>query len=483
MRLIFPACLVAALLFCCSLLPTRLLAAPPNVLWIISDDLGPELGCYGYKEVHTPHLDALAKDGLVFSKAFSTSPVCSSSRSAFQTGRYQTSIGCYHHLTRDKQALPESLPTAISLMREAGYFISHGVGQAGQKRPAKFGVNYQYDAKRLFDGHDWSLRKPGQPFFAQVHLKEPHRNFVKNDRPRPNAIIPEYYPDHPVTRADWGNYLASIEVLDQRVGAIIKRLKEEGIYDDTLILFFGDHGRPHVRGKQWLYDGGLHTPLIITWPGGLEARGKRDGLASLLDLMPTTLAAAGIDLPNLPGANLLAPDWQGHEMIFAARDRCGDAPDRIRCVRTRDFKYIRNFHPERPYLQLSSYKKLQYPVETLMKVLHAEGKWDSPFMQPQRPREELYDLRNDPLELENLAGSAKYQQELERLRQDLDAWMVATKDRGDADESQVVDMDALMKSKRSWYEKTMKRRGLDPEISDQDYLIWWEKELGVSLSN
>lgn len=312
-------------------LPTLADAADrPNVVWIISDDLGPELGCYNYPEVETPHIDRLAASGIRYTHAFATAPVCSSSRTAFQTGRYQTSIGDHHHLTRDKPALPKSVTTVVELMQRAGYFASNGTGVASDKRIAKSHFNFAYEAQRFFDGTDWSQREQGQPFFAQVQLGEPHRPFVESERPQPNAPIPAYSPEHPVTRADWANYLASIEELDRKVGAVVARLEREGQLENTLIMFFGDHGRPHFRGKQWLYEGGLPTPLIVRWPGKVAPGEVKDGLVSLLDLMPTTLAAVEIAPPKLPGLDLLAKDLQGHKRLFAARDRCGDAIDRIR---------------------------------------------------------------------------------------------------------------------------------------------------------
>jgi len=455
----------------------------PNVVWIISDDLGPELGCYGYPDVATPNVDRLAADGLLFKHAFSTSPVCSSSRSAFQTGRYQTSIGCYHHLTRDKKELPNDVPTAVDLMRGAGYFVSLGRGLSKEPKSAKsakYGVNYLYDKKSHFDGTDWSQRKDGQPFFAQVHIGEPHRKFVKSERSREKAPIPACYPKHPITRADWSNYLATIEVMDRKVGEVIERLKSEGVYDNTLVFFFGDHGRPHVRAKQWLYDGGLHTPLIVVCPKKIKGGVVKEELASLLDVMPTTLAAAEIQPPKLPGKNLLDESWSGHDKLYAARDRCGDAPDRIRSVRTARFKYIRNFQPERPYLQTSSYKTLEYPVETLMKVLYEQGKWTSPFMAKTRPKEELYDLKADPAELKNLASDSQYASQLAEFRESLESWIKATGDQGATDESKSVDLKSLMAQKHAWYQKRMKQRDLDPELSDEAYLKWWEEQLGVS---
>jgi uncharacterized sulfatase len=466
-------------LHCIFLVATQGFAAErPNVVWIIGDDLGPEIACYGYPDVATPHLDRLAAEGTRFTLAFATAPVCSSSRTAFQTGHYQTTVGGHHHNTRLKPVLPPSIPTVTGLMRQAGYFVSNGRGYPEQ-RLAKSHFNFVYSARDFFDGSDWSERAEGQPFFAQVQIKEPHREFVPSDRPRPAAPIPPYYPDHPVTRADWANYLASIEVLDQKVGAILDRLVAEGVADNTLVILFGDHGQPHVRGKQWLYDSGLHVPLIMRWPGKISP-GTIDGrLASLLDLMPTTLAAAEVAAPATPGGNLLDANWQGHQQLFAARDRCGDAIDRIRSVRTRQFKYIRNFHPELPYLQMSSYKKLAYPVETLMKVLHAEGKWNSPWMAPAKPPEELYDLATDPHEMNNLAADSDRAETLASFRAALDQWIDQTHDPGAVDEGRTVDLVALKAGKRKYYESTMKRRGLDPDLSDREYLKWWEKQLGV----
>ena len=452
----------------------------PNILWIIADDLGPELGCYGYPAVQTPHLDRLAVEGRRYTLAFSTAPVCSASRTAMQTGLYQTTVGGHHHNTRIKPELTAETPSITALMQQAGYFVCNGHGtKKASSRLAKSHFNFQYNARTFFDGHDWSQRREGQPFFASVQIKEPHRAFVKAEHSYPDAPIPPYYPEHPVTRADWDNYLASIEVLDRKVGMILDRLDAEGLTDNTLVLFFGDHGRPHVRGKQWLYDGGLHTPLLSRWPGRIKPGTVSNGLTSLLDLVPTTLSAAGLPPRELPGHDLLDPDWSGHDQLFAARDRCGDAPDRIRSIRTRRFKYIRNFHPERPYLQLSSYKKLSYPVETLMKVQYARGEWTSPFMAPTRPAEELYDLSHDPFEMHNVAADPRFEQALKDFRQQLADWIVDTSDQGAVDESLTVDLPALMKEKRGWYERTMKKRGLDPDLTDEAYLRWLQEDLGL----
>ena len=239
-----------------------------NVLWIIADDLSPELGCYGYEGVSTPNIDRLAAEGIRYDLAFSTSPVCSASRTAFITGKYQTEVGGHHHRTWNMQPLPKGVRPVTEIFRDAGYFASNGSGNglAETLRRGKVDYNFVHDAKTIFNGTDWRQREDGQPFFAQIQIKEPHRNFVMANVERPGVKIPAFYPDHPVTRVDWGNYLASIEKLDERVGEVVERLKRDDLYESTAIIFFGDHGRPHMRGKQWLYDGGIHVPLIVRVP-------------------------------------------------------------------------------------------------------------------------------------------------------------------------------------------------------------------------
>lgn len=455
----------------------------PNVVWIIADDLSPELSCYGYSGVSTPNIDRLATEGTRFNLAFATAPVCSASRTAFQTGQYQTTVGGHHHDTRIKPVLPETVPTVTGLMRNGGYFVSNGRGLANNTgKRAKSHLNFVYKDAEFFDGVDWSERAAGQPFFAQVQIKEPHRGFVSRQRDGHDAEIPPYYPDHPITRADWGNYLASVEVLDQKVGAVLDRLDAEGLAGNTLVIFFGDHGRPHVRDKQWLYDGGIRVPLLVRWPGRTTAGDVDERLVSLMDLMPTTLAAAGVSVPadaKLMGNDIFEQDWEGHPQIFAARDRCGEAVDRIRCVRNRDFKYIRNFHPDKPYLQHSSYKKLSYPVVTLMQILNRNGDWDSPLMAANRPKEELYNLKTDPHEMHNLANAPDYANQLVKLRGLVEHWISETNDQGAIDESLTVDMEALRAGKWKWYESTMKKRGLSAEISDEAYLDWWREQLKI----
>ncbi|QDT65769.1 sulfatase family protein [Calycomorphotria hydatis] len=455
-------------------------AERPNILWIIADDLSPELGCYGYEGVNTPRIDNLAEEGTRYTAAFATSPVCSSSRSAFITGVYQTTTGSHHHRTHNMKPLPGSIVPITELLRDAGYYVCNS--NSAMTRPGKSDYNFAFDGE-VFDGAEWSKRKPGQPFFAQVQIHEPHRKFNNASAEVRNRDfkIPAYYPEHPIIRADWANYLATVEVLDEKVGKVLDRLDKEGLTENTVVIFFGDHGRPHYRDKQWLYDGGLRVPLIIRCPKHINAGAVNDELVSLIDVSAATVKLAGLDVPDwMQGRDLLSDDFQGRDMIFAARDRCGSTVDRIRCVRTEQYKYIRNFYPDKPYWQHSDYKELGYPGMTLGRVLKQRGELTGPhaaFWADHRPAEELYDLKADPEELHNLAADPDYQDKLAKLRSDLDHWMIETNDQGGQPETGLEELKA---TKDTWFERTMKKRGLSTSTTSEEYLQWWSKELGVA---
>jgi len=454
----------------------------PNILWIVADDLSPDLGCYGAQQVATPAINAMAAAGVRYDAAFATAPVCSSSRTAFITGMYQTSTGGHHHRTRSKKTLPQGIAPVTHYFQQAGYFTCN-MKPPGVRGAAKQDYNF-LPPEGMYDGDDWSQRRPGQPFFAQVQIHEPHRPFISDvKRQRVDHIkLPPQYPAHPVAKADWANYLATVEVLDNRVAAVMKRLQDEGLASNTVVMFFGDHGRPHVWGKQFLYEGGLRIPLIIQLPTTMQkvkAGSVNTQLVSMIDLAPTSLQLAGISPPrNMQGRDIFGS--KPPVAVFAARDRCGDAVDRIRAVRTSRYKYIRNYLPHTPYTVLSGYKKLQYPVFTLMKVLHTRGRLtpvQQRFMQDNRPAEELYDLNNDPHELKNLASDNAYLAQLKTMRGLLSGWQKQAGDTGAQPEGDAAYFKKLMAEKQKYYRRTMQRRGLDPEISDEQYLTWWEKQL------
>ena len=457
----------------------------PNLVWIIADDLSPELGCYDYPHVHTPHIDRLAREGIRFTRAFATAPVCSSSRSAFITGVHQTSIASHHHRTEDVRPLPEDVVPLPERLHRAGYFVTNGKDPEATQR-GKSDYNFEYTDAGLFDATHWRNRPANAPFFAQIQIHEPHRPFVNTpvtEKRHLDAPLPPVYLDHPLARRDWQAYLQSIELLDTKVGQILDELDRTGLAANTVIFFFGDHGRPHIRDKQFLYDGGLHVPLLIRWPGRIPAGQVIDELVSLIDLVPTCLAMTstpadgrlhGHSLWPLEKATSTAPDH-----IIAARDRCGDADDRIRAVRTTRFKYLRNFKTDIPYTNQSSYKEMGYPMLPLMRQAYHNGQLNSiqaAFFSRERPAEELYDLENDPWETQNLAADPAHAKTLAELRAKLDAWMAQTSDQGGVPETQPALEEIIRQTRKATWERPLKKRGLPNPPSDPQMIDWWLKE-------
>ncbi len=457
------------------------MTAQPNVLWIYGEDLYPDLACYGTPAVRTPHIDQLAAEGTTFRNAFVTCPVCSPSRSAIITGCYQTRIGAHHHRSRRDAPLPEDIPLITDCFRSAGYFTCNSPGPGAYDKVGKTDFNFAID--KPFDGTDWSQRAPGQPFYAQMNITDTHRDFVRDDQ-RPinpaDVELPPYYPDHPLARADWAHYLESIQVLDRKIGAVMQRLEDEDLARNTIVFFIGDHGRAHVRDKQFLYDGGLRVPCIVRWPGHIDANCVHDRLVSGVDFAASALHLSNIPKPSyMDGQSFFSSEER--TAIFAARDRCDGTDDRIRCARTPRYKYIRNLQPERPYMQFNAYKKHQYPVWTLMHVLHERGQLDEiqrPFMASERPAEELYDLSADPHEVCNVAGDPQHADALAEHADRLDAWLLQSNDLGLLDEDPHIQAQEDVQMERNFAER-MRARGLDPGLTDEDYLSWWMGHFGL----
>ena len=408
----------------------------PNVLFIILEDWGPYLGCYGQKAMHTPNLDQLAAEGCRYDACFSSAPVCSSGRSSLMTGMSQYSVHSEQHRTVDKKPLPAGVKSLPELFRDAGYFTALGCGYS-----AKIDLNFQFPAAEIYLGDDWKQRKPGQPFFSHLTLIGTHRPWHSDPaRPIDPAVLalPPWYPDTPLTRKDWAMGLESAQNSDRLMGEIIGRLKREGIYDKTAIIITADHGVALPRAKQFLYDEGLHIPLIIRWPASVKPGTSSTDLISNVDIVPTILGIAGLPVPKyLQGRNILDPGSPPRKLIFAGRDKMDSTHDAMRAVRSQDFKYIVNLMPERPYCQFNDYKERSYPGLAVLDVLHLEGKLppeQDAFMQSCKPPEELYDLRKDPYEIHNLAQDAAYANILQDMRNKLSGWRTSVGDPGVSDD-------------------------------------------------
>ncbi len=450
----------------------------PNIVWIIPDDMSANFGCYGETAIETPHVDQLAKSGLKFTNAYVTAPVCSTCRSAFITGMYQTSVGSHHHRSGRgelKIHLPEPIKLVPKLFQEAGYHTSISSWPGVKGKFGKTDYNFEWD-KEVYDSSLWQDRAEGQPFFHQVHTPggklrgkdeegwekaQRRAEEVLGSRTPDSAVeLPPYYPDHPDIVRDWAAYLDSARMTDHMVGEVVAKLKEERLLENTLVIFMTDHGISHARGKQFMYDEGLHVPLVIAGPS-IEAGAVRNDVVEHIDIAALSLGAAGIDVPEwMQARDILAKDYEPREAAFSARDRCDETVDHMRAVRTKDFKYIRNFLPNRPYLQPCAYKDAKDILITLRQAYKDEAlnKTQRLLFRETRPAEELYDVNADPYEINNLAEDPAYADELAKMRERLATWMVETNDKGREPESaEMFDSDMAV------YVGGLKAKKRDPE--------------------
>lgn len=449
----FSCCLLAITIWFGGLISAFTVVAQerPNVLWIVAEDMSPDLGVYGNTLVETPNIDRLARQGVRFAHAFTTAPICSPARSALISGMYQPSLGAHNHRSQGDEGkarghedyfasyqVPSGIRLVPELFQEAGYYTVLGGFERWEESEgaelAKSDYNFIWDTS-IYDGPDWSGRSPGQPFFAQVQLSGGKNRgaVVPNPIDPSDVVLPPYYPDHPVLREDWSNYLDAIQEMDRQVGQVLNRLEEEGMAENTVVFFLSDHGISHMRGKQFLYDEGIRVPLIVRWPGHLIPNSVRDDLVQLIDVAATSLGIAGIPVPDyMQGRDFFDPSYEPRDYVFAARDRADETVDIIRAVRGPRYKYIRNYYSDRPHAQFNQYKDGKEIVQT-MRSLHADGtlnELQDRVFNATRPPEELYDLWLDPFEINNLADLPEYQNLLDQMRQVHVAQMKETRDMG-----------------------------------------------------
>lgn len=431
----------------------------PNIVWIVVEDQSRHYGCYGELLVDTPAIDALAAGGVKFTNAMVTAPVCSAARSALVTGMWQTSIGAHHHRSGRgelKIHLPEHVQLIPKYFQDAGYYTSLGsiadvTGQNKRRRLGKSDYNFEWE-ESVYNSNDWRNRKPRQPFFAQIMLlggkaRKQARSSTEIPHVKSEDVkLPPYYPRHPVLLEDWAAYLDTFTLMDREVATIVERLKAEKVFENTVIFFLTDHGVSHARGKQFCYDEGIMVPLIVHAPERIAAGEVRDDLVAHIDVAASSLHFAGIPIPkHLEARTLFGDQSTPRKNVVSARDRCDETYDQIRSVRTKKFKYIRNGYPQRPHLQPNVYKD-QKEVYHALREWHGEGKLsaiqEKLLFRKTRPVEELYDLNDDPRELNNLASNPRYTKQLKAMRGQLDEWIAQTRDQGQQVESmQMFDSD------------------------------------------
>ncbi len=440
--------------------PTTATAAPqtPNVVWIFVEDMNAWMGCYGDDTVPTPNIDALARRGVRFDRAYMTAGVCSATRSAIATGAMQTTLGIHNHRSSRERVpgevihLPDGVKTVYQLMREAGYYVTT---QGANKND----FNFIWRSEDLYDQDGgpydkplWQGRREGQPFFAQIQLrggKNTGQYAGAPARPRANRGDPKtphtdpakmkvapYYPDHPVMRREYAHHYDCIRQTDDEVGRVIENLQTDGLLENTVVFFWTDHGLRLPRHKQWLYDGGIRVPLVVAGPG-LPSGTARDDLVSGIDITVTTLRLAGVAKPQwMEGRDFFADDYTPRTWVVSARDRCDYTIDRVRAITTARYQYLRNFLTDRPFMQ-PQYRDGRDYVE-VPRELYEQGKLNEvqSFMwSPNRVPEEFYDLENDPHETKNLVNDPAHAAALDRHRKLLKDWMATTDDKGQYPES------------------------------------------------
>ncbi len=437
------------------------LTSRPNIVWISNEDMSPRLGVYGDKVARTPVLDRLARESIRYTNVFATAPVCAPSRAAIITGMYQTTLGAQHMRTTEDRvpelpgpylAVPPFYVKAFpEYLRAAGYYTTNRV-----KTDYQFGEPFTIWDEVNQKAHWRNRRDPKQAFFSVFNLTVTHESQsfpsspARKGKPlvtNPAAIdVPPYYPDTPAVREELARMYDNIADMDGQVGEILKQLADDGLAENTIVIYWSDHGDGVPRAKRSLYDSGLRVPLMIRWPKSLGSTATpgstSNELVSLVDLAPTVLALAGVEIPtHLPGRVLVGPKaGTAPELVFAARDRMDTEYDMMRSARDGRFLYIRNFSPELPYAGHITYRNQSAIMQEWFR-LQAEGKLTGPaalWMRTSRPAEELYDTRTDPHQIHNLSAEPTHRATLERLRRAVTDWMARSHDQGLVNEPEMI---------------------------------------------
>lgn len=441
----------------------------PNILWIVAEDMSPNIPAFGDSTVVTPHLDNFAKEGVCYDNFYSPHPVCSPARASIITGMYANSIGASHMRTGPwmLENLPESVikgykslpeenipyeavpPSSVKMfteyLRSSGYYCTNN-----SKEDYQF-IKTMTAWDESSNSAHWRNRPKNAPFFSVFNIGVTHESriwakandslWVKEDLDVP---VPPYLPDNEVGKNDIRRMYSNILEMDAQVGKILTELKNDGLLDSTIVVWYTDHGGPLPRQKRLLYDSGTKVPMIIRFPNGQFA-GKRDNrMVSFIDLAPTTLSLANIEPPaHMQGTAFLGNYLRTEEpnYVFGAADRFDEFTDRIRSVRDKQFKYIKNYEPEKAVYTDVAYRKNMPIMQELLRLKNEnqltpeQALW---FQQP-KTKEELYDITKDPHELNNLANDPNYKQNLERLRNACENWVEEINDTGLRPENELVE--------------------------------------------
>ena len=403
--------------------------SPPNILWIVSEDNSPFIGAYGDEFATTPNLDKLAKAGILYENAFAPAPVCAATRSSIITGMYANSLGTQH--MRSGYPIPKEFKFYPSLMRAAGYYCTN-------KAKKDYNTLDQEDAWDESGGKaSYKNRKAGQPFFHIINLGTTHESSIHKTTPKaelrhdPEQVpIPPYHPKTPEMKHDWAQYYDKMEDLDTEIGEVLSELKKDAEAENTIVIYYADHGGILGRSKRFMYESGLRVPLIVYLPEKYQHLAQEkpgtttDRMVNLLDMGPTVLHIAGVKVPkHMQGKPFLGKNTTKENKAFGFRGRMDERYDMVRSLRNKEYRYIRNYMPHRIYGQhleylwrapsMKSWEKA-YLNGTLNKVQSAF--WG------EKPSEELYKISSDPHNVDNLASNPTYATVLKQMRQECKDW-------------------------------------------------------------
>jgi len=443
----FPTAVFILLLACLSIDVNA--ADRPNILWITSEDNGPHLGCYGDDYAVTPHLDALAEKSLRYTRASSNAPVCAPARTTVISGIYPPSTGAEH--MRSMTSLPDGFQMFPNYLRELGYYCTnqskedYNLEKTGQVWDASSGRAH------------WKNRGDDQPFFAVFNYTISHESKIRNAIEDENRIhdpakarVPAYHPDTAEVRKDWAQYYDRITMMDQQCGAALREIEDAGLADDTIVIYWGDHGSGMPRNKRWPYNSGLHVPMMMhvpeKWqhlaPDDYASGGTSDRMVGFIDLAPTMLSLVGLEpKPWMQGHAFAGPhQTEPQKFSYGFRGRMDERYDLVRTVMGKRYIYLRQYMPHRIYGQYIDYMFATPTTRIWHDKFHAGelNEAQSRFWQP-KPSEELYDLQTDPDEVTNLAASddARHQKILTEMRAAHQAWERDIRDIGFLPEAEV----------------------------------------------
>ena len=444
---------------------------PLNVVWISCEDMGPILGSYGNDIIKTPNLDKLASEGVRYTNAYSTVGVCAPSRFSIITGMYPARLGAHNMRTGDyhNYKTPEEVshrknigvidkegknipeyevvpPTHVKpfteILRTKGYYCANN-----------FKCDYQFNAPftawdEVSSTVSYRDAPKDKPFFYVWNTLLTHESRIWERSNQPltvnpeDIIIPSYFPDIPEVRNDIARKYSNIEAMDKKVGELMNQLEEDGMLDNTIIMFWSDHGGNLLRQKRAVGNSGLNVPLIIRYPNKMDAGKVDERIVSLMDLGPTVLSLLNIEPPKHYDGKAIAGPYEDdpREYAFGTADRFDESTDMQRSVLDGRYVYVKNFLPELPLIYRNKYRERITMNSKLIQMDSfnmLEGDAAYIFMKT-KPVEEFYDLANDPYEVHNIIDNPKYSKRINDFRAALENWQKEINDQGFIAENKLV---------------------------------------------